>query len=112
MASPFFPGRRFKSWRHQAYRWDLTRALTPRCSAFRSTKSEESWRIRKDGSRFWADVVVTAVLLLCSVLAAATHGIGTPGRMAIALLFILLSVRLGAISIDDLRILAPRWPTR
>lgn len=30
-------------------------------SAKPATRSDEGWRVRKDGSRFWADVIITAI---------------------------------------------------
>jgi len=39
---------------------DKPREILARAAQFGQTK-DEGWRIRKDGSRFWANVVVTAL---------------------------------------------------
>jgi O-antigen/teichoic acid export membrane protein len=71
------------------------------------------WLLHRDGPPVRTGVLFksTAILLLCSAAAALTQPVG-PLAKGVAIAFVVLSTRLGAISIDDLRFFIPPSSTR
>jgi O-antigen/teichoic acid export membrane protein len=72
------------------------------------------WLLRRDGpsDRSGAWFKSTALLVVCSALAALTQPLGPLARVGVAVAFVVLSARLGVISLDDLRLMIPLPPTR
>jgi O-antigen/teichoic acid export membrane protein len=60
------------------------------------------WLLRHGGG-----LTPTAILLVCSALAAVTQPFGLPARLAVAIVFVGLSARLGALKLDDVRLVIP-----
>jgi O-antigen/teichoic acid export membrane protein len=68
------------------------------------------WLLRHGGGpsdRTAAWLTPTAILLVCSALAAVTQPFGLPARLAVAIVFVGLSARLGALKLDDVRLVIP-----
>jgi len=72
------------------------------------------WLLQRDGPTLRTSVLVksTAILLACAALAAVTQPAGPLAKLGVTALFVILSARLGAITLDDVRFLMPLWPTR
>jgi len=70
--------------------------------------------LRRDGppARISVWFTSTAILLVCAVVAALTQPFGPLAKVGVGILFVVLSVRLGAVHLDDLRLLVPYSRTR
>jgi O-antigen/teichoic acid export membrane protein len=67
------------------------------------------WLLRGGGPSVQSGVLFrsTAILLVCSALAALTQAAGPIAKVGVAIVFVVLSARLGVLSVDDIRLFIP-----
>jgi len=72
------------------------------------------WLLGRDGPALRTNVWFksTAILLVCAALGALTEPAGLLAKVGVAVIFVVLSARLGVISLDDLRLVLPYIPRR